>query len=234
MTNIAAYLTTTIGRLTQAIIAFMAMQSRATEITWIGAQAYTAVAQPNLAQPLPAETWHHLTQRLGRLAHRLRTLFARYESNTLPAPRPSRARIPQIRPPQPRLPTRRGWIGARIAAAAPAPEPSNTSCTTPRKCAISSKPPRKPAASCAPSPTCSASPCRNTSASLDVSPPVLHGGSRRGALGPQTTPHPTAPPTARSRPKSAPPPEPGKNTTASPPASPRLFHSGVKTSTVLR
>ncbi len=119
MTNIAAYLTTTIGRLTQAIIAFMAMQSRATEITWIGAQAYTAVAQPNLAQPLPAETWHHLTQRLGRLAHRLRTLFARYESNTLPAPRPSRARIPQIRPPQPRLPTRRGWIGARIAAAAP-------------------------------------------------------------------------------------------------------------------
>ena len=119
MIDITAYLTATIGRLTQAVIAFMAVQSRATEITWIGAQAYSAIPQPNLAQPLPAETWFRLTQRLGRLAHRLRTLFARYESNTLPAPRPSRARIPQIRAPQPRLPTARGWIGARIAAAAP-------------------------------------------------------------------------------------------------------------------
>ena len=119
MIDITAYLTATIGRLTQAVIAFMAVQSRATEITWIGAQAYSAIPQPNLAHPLPAETWFRLTQRLGRLAHRLRTLFARYEANTLPAPRPSRARIPQIRAPQPRLPNARGWIGARIAAAAP-------------------------------------------------------------------------------------------------------------------
>ena len=119
MNNIATHLLATLGRLAQAVAAYMAGQVRAPELVWIGAQAFTAIPQPNQPKPIKPETWTLLTLRLVRLAQRLRTLFARCESNTLPARHPSRAKRPQTRAPQPRLPTRKGWIGAHLQAAAP-------------------------------------------------------------------------------------------------------------------
>ncbi len=119
MNNLATHLLATLGRLAQAVAAYMAGQLRAPETVWIGAQAFTPIPQPNQPKPIKPETWTLLTLRLARLAQRLRTLFARYESNTLPSRRPSRAGIPQTCAPYSRLPATKGWIGAHLQAAAP-------------------------------------------------------------------------------------------------------------------
>ena len=119
MNDIASRFTTILGRLCAAVGAFMAAQARGPQLVWLGTQAFSPIIQPNRAAPLPAETWTLLTHRLARLAHRFRTLFARYQAGTLPAPRPSRTQAARQRPPVPRLPGKTGWIGARIADAAP-------------------------------------------------------------------------------------------------------------------
>ena len=124
MNDIASRFTTILGRLCAAVGAFVAAQARGPQLIWLGTQAFSPIIQPNRASPLPTETWIRLTHRLARLAHRFRTLFARYQAGTLPTPRPPRTRIarprpPEPRPPEPRLPGKTGWIGARIANAAP-------------------------------------------------------------------------------------------------------------------
>ena len=124
MNDIATHLTAILGRLSQAVAAFVAVQLRGPEIVWLGTQAYVAKPQPNQPPALPSETWLLLTHRINRIAQRFRALFARYQAGTLPAPRPSRAgtpskRHPETRLPEPRLPTERGWINARIPDTAP-------------------------------------------------------------------------------------------------------------------
>ena len=123
MNDILSHLTAILGRLCAAVGAFMAAQARGPQMVWIGSQAFAPTTSRDHATTLPLETWHHLTIRLGRLAQRFRTLFARWQSNTLPALRPSRAGIPrrpaaEAHPAQPRLPAARAWINARIPAAA--------------------------------------------------------------------------------------------------------------------
>ncbi len=119
MNDIASRFTTILGRLCAAVGAFMAAQARGPQLVWLGTQAFSPIIQPNRATPLPPETWTLLTHRLARLAHRFRTLFARYQAGTLPTPRPPRAQAARPRPPVLRLPGKTGWIGARIANAAP-------------------------------------------------------------------------------------------------------------------
>ena len=119
MENIATHLTAILGRLSQAVAAFVAAQLRPPVVVWLGTQAYVAKPQPNQPTTLPSETWHQLTLRINRIAQRFRALYARWQAGTLPPLRPSRAGTQSRRQPQTRLPTERGWIGARIPAAAP-------------------------------------------------------------------------------------------------------------------
>ena len=119
MNDIASHLTAILGRLSQAVAAFVAVQLRGPEIVWLGTRAYVARPQPNQPPAIPAETWLLLTHRINRIAQRFRALFARWQAGTLPAPRPSRAGTPSNRQPETQLPTSRGWINARIPAAAP-------------------------------------------------------------------------------------------------------------------
>lgn len=123
MNDIATHLTAILGRLSQAVAAFVAIQLRGPQVVWLGTQAYVAKPQPNQPATLPSETWILLTHRISRIAQRFRALFARYQAGTLPAPRPSRAGTPSNRHPEtslptPRFPGGRGWIGAHIQAAA--------------------------------------------------------------------------------------------------------------------
>ena len=120
MNDIASLLTALLGRLCRAVGAVMAAQAHGPQLVWLGTRAFSPVPQPNQPAALPNETWFLLTQRLGRLAHRFRTLFARYQAGTLPAARtePPRKRPARARPPYPRLPAARGWINVRIPAAA--------------------------------------------------------------------------------------------------------------------
>ena len=121
MNDIATNFTAILGRLCRVVGAFMAAQAQGPHRAWIGTQLYVAMVVPTALPALPAETWTLLTHRLNRLAQRFRALFARYPAGTVPPPiqRKSRAGIPDSRPPSPRLPATRGWIGAHIAQAAP-------------------------------------------------------------------------------------------------------------------
>ena len=121
MNDIATNFTAILGRLCRVVGAFMAAQAQGPHRAWIGTQLYVAIVVPTALPALPAETWTLLTHRLNRLAQRFRALFARYQAGTVPPPiqRKSRAGIPDSRPPSPRLPATRGWIGAHIAQAAP-------------------------------------------------------------------------------------------------------------------
>lgn len=114
-TRLAAILTT----LRQAIAAFAVQQNRAQNLVWLGATAYAPLTPPNAPKPLPDATWALATTRLARMAARFAALFARWKTGTLPAPQPSRAGKPYTPSPIPRLPAQRGWINARIPAAAP-------------------------------------------------------------------------------------------------------------------
>ena len=124
MNDIASHLTAILGRLGQAVAAFVALQLRGPEVVWLGTRCYVAKPQPNQRPALPSETWIQLIHRINRITQRFRALFARYQAGTLPALRPSRAgshskRQPETRQPKTRLPAERGWINGRIPAAAP-------------------------------------------------------------------------------------------------------------------
>ena len=230
MNDIATHLAAILGRLSQAVAAFVAVQLRGPQIVWLGNQAYVAKPQPNQPATLASETWIRLTHRISRIAQRFRTLFARYQAGTLPAPRPSRAGTPSNRHPEtnpPHLASQADAAGSAPTSKPPPPAPAHsiTCCSTPRKCRHSSKPPPRPDASCARSAACSASPRRNTSAchpapnrQLPASPPLVRTakGGRSGRRATRKGRHPP-PQTAPYNPKSAPPHAPGKNTTAKAP-----------------
>ncbi len=122
--SLATHFTAILGRLCRAVGIYLAAQARGPYRVMIGATLYEATTAPAARPALPDETWILLTHRLARLAQRFRALFARYQAGTPPAQHPSRAglrrqRTPDGRTPEPRLPTARGWIGARIPDAAP-------------------------------------------------------------------------------------------------------------------
>ncbi len=114
-TRLGAILTT----LRQAIAAFAVQQNRAQTVVWLGTIAYTPISHPNAPARLPDETWALLSNRLARIAAKFTALFARWRTNTLPTPRPSRAGRPYTPKPIPRLPATRGWVNHRVAEAAP-------------------------------------------------------------------------------------------------------------------
>ena len=206
MNDIATHLTAILGRLSQAVAAFVAIQLRGPQIVWLGTQAYVAKPQPNQPATLASETWILLTHRISRIAQRFRTLFARYQAGTLPAPRPSRAGAPSNRQPEtslpaPRFPGGRGWIGAHIQAAAP--------CTGTLDYLLLNTPQMQQFVQAAPQAGRLLRPlCRMLGLTLPEylrlpsrpkppasRPPPACGGSRREALGPQSNPEREAPTT---------------------------------------
>ena len=115
MLSIAIRLTDILTRLRIAIGVFADDQARARQAVWLGDQAYLSAVGP--VQKLPPETWTLIGHRLGRLAARFQSLFARWRANTLPPPRPGRAARPH-RPPPLRLPRTYGWINHRVPGSA--------------------------------------------------------------------------------------------------------------------
>ena len=114
------------SRLRRAVTAFAVQQLRGPRQVLLGHQVLVELTPPSRHPPIPTATWTLLTDRLGRLAQRLRSLFARIEAGTIAPPRvsPAPAHPPALRPqrehpPYPRLPSARGWINARVAEAAP-------------------------------------------------------------------------------------------------------------------
>lgn len=118
MNDIASLLTALLGRLCRTVGGVMAAQAHGPQLVWLGTRAFAPIPQPNQPAALPNETWFLLTQRLGRLAHRFRTLFARHQAGTLPTPR-ARPSSFRASTPYPRLPAAHGWINLRIPAVAP-------------------------------------------------------------------------------------------------------------------
>ena len=118
MLNLASRLVAILTSLRHAIAAYTARESRAQSVTWLGTQAYSPIEAPNQLPKLPVETWVLLYHRLNRLAARFTALFARWQTNTLPSPRPYTARpyTPRLTP---RLPTTHGWVNHRIPESAP-------------------------------------------------------------------------------------------------------------------
>ena len=114
-TRLLAILTT----LRQAIAVYAGQQNRAQNLVWIGTKAYAPSTPQSPHRTLPAETWLLIHTRLNRIAARFNALFQRWQTNTLPIPRAPQPRAAKPRPPAPRLPSTRGWVNARIAAAAP-------------------------------------------------------------------------------------------------------------------
>ena len=102
-----------------AVAAYAATENRVRNTVWIGTRAYREAEDPNQPPKLPVETWTLLWHRLGRLANRFRALFTSWQAGTLPPPRAPRAPRPYTPRETPRLPAARGWINARIPAAAP-------------------------------------------------------------------------------------------------------------------
>ena len=82
---------------------------------------YTPPQPPPGPAPLPQQAYELLWHRAHRIAHRFLALFARWQANTLPAPRirPKTTRKPTAPTPL-RLPRAFGWANKRLPEAAPA------------------------------------------------------------------------------------------------------------------
>ena len=123
MLHFTARLVAILASLPTAIAAHAARESRARATTWLGALAYQPAqpANPLAIPPLATERWTLLWHRLGRMANRFQALLQRFQANTLPAPRPSRAGQPARQPGTPRLalPRAHGWVNHRIPESAP-------------------------------------------------------------------------------------------------------------------
>ena len=123
MLSIAAHLTLLVTQLRTAIGRFVVRESRVQPVVWLGTTAYTPKTPPGQLPRLPTPVWGLFVDRLARLAARFAALHARWQANTLPKPRPPRARY---RPPAAsaatpalRLPRAFGWANRRIPEAAP-------------------------------------------------------------------------------------------------------------------
>ena len=99
------------------------MLSIAARFTSFLADLRVAVAAHAPRDPQRAVLFGLLWGRLGRMASRFETLFAKWQAGALPKPRKPRANPQRTRRPTPRLPQRRAWLLAepeifRLAAAA--------------------------------------------------------------------------------------------------------------------
>ena len=123
MISIAIRFVTILTTLRQAISAFAAQQNRAQNLVWLGSTAYAPIIPPNQPARLPDETWTLLYHRLTRLAARFTALFHRWQTETLPTPRPARRLLERSETPAPaaRFPSTRGWVNHRI--------PDSAACT---------------------------------------------------------------------------------------------------------
>jgi hypothetical protein len=125
MPTIAARFTLLVSMLRTAIGVFVAREARPLHVAWLGRQVFVERRAPARLPPLPEPVWALLQQRLLRLARRFQALFDRWQSNTLPKPRPRRcprldagpSRTP--RKPTPRLPRAFAWVNYRIPESAP-------------------------------------------------------------------------------------------------------------------
>ena len=103
---------------------------------WAGPELRWIIAPHGDLPLLPGPIWTLLWFRLERTANRLTRLYERWQTNTLPKPRPKAARTNSVRKPAPqipelpapgmplveappRLPHGRGWITRRIPEAGP-------------------------------------------------------------------------------------------------------------------
>ena len=99
------------------------MLSIAARFTSFLADLRVAVAAHAPRNPQRTVLFGLLWGRLGRMASRFESLFAKWQAGALPKPRKPRANPPRTRRPTPRLPQRRAWLLAepeifRLAAAA--------------------------------------------------------------------------------------------------------------------
>jgi hypothetical protein len=110
-----------VGLVRAAIGVHLARQLRPPQPVWLGERLFVPVPPPQRCPPLPEPVWTLLWRRLGRLAERFTTLYARWQSNTLPRRRPPRpGRVPSATAtPRPRLPAANGWVNHRIPESAP-------------------------------------------------------------------------------------------------------------------
>jgi len=115
-----------VALLRNAIGVFAQREVAARQVVWIGDRAFQARPTPNA---LPDAVWSLFWNRLQLLSRRFTLLYRRWQSGTLPTPRPRRARTrpaspPESaatppRPPALRLPRAFGWVNRRIPEAAP-------------------------------------------------------------------------------------------------------------------
>ena len=136
MPTLAARFTQLVSLLRTAIGVFVAREARPLHVAWLGRQVFVERRAPARLPPLPAPVWALFQQRLHRLALRFQALFDRWQSNTLPTPRPRgdarrsphpEAGLPPAqdatrqtpRKPLPRLPRALGWVNHRIPDSAP-------------------------------------------------------------------------------------------------------------------
>ena len=93
------------------------MSNLATQFTVIMAGLRAAVANHTDRRRVCAALYIALWNRVGRIATRVETLFARWQAGTLPQlrpPRPSRAGTPATPSPEPYIPRGRAWLVAVV------------------------------------------------------------------------------------------------------------------------
>ena len=123
MRSITDHLTLLVDLLKRAIGVHLDRQARLRpHVPTMGlAIDYTPPQPPPGPAPLPQQAYELLWHRAHRIAHRFLALFARWQANTLPAPRirPKTTRKPTAPTPL-RLPRAFGWANKRLPEAAPA------------------------------------------------------------------------------------------------------------------
>jgi len=72
------------------------------------------IAAHMVKDPLRVPLFTLLWTRIGRIATRFETLFAKWQAGTLPKPRPSRANRHRVARPNPRLPEGRAWVVVHV------------------------------------------------------------------------------------------------------------------------
>ncbi len=125
MTSLAARFTLILDRLGAAVAAFMVRQARGPLVVALGTGLFVEQVAPSPHRVIPGETWLLLVRRAERLAGRFRILVGRWQSGTLPPPRPGggaragqgagQGAVPAPRRQALRLPRERGWINKRLA-----------------------------------------------------------------------------------------------------------------------
>lgn len=136
MLSIAARLILLATQLRTAIGRYVVRESRVQPVVWLGTKAYTPIPPQAALPKLPNPVWGLFVTRLARLAARFEALYTRWQTNTLPKPRPPRTRVAAPRAAAPlrlpvaaklrlpaaaklRLPSAFGWANRRIPEAAP-------------------------------------------------------------------------------------------------------------------